>query len=105
MTLTTKQSLYLSLIQQAEQRGVSLRVIAEENNIKPANIYAAAKDLRRKGALEVKASSVSSSDFVRMPVSEQMERIELKTQLANGQMVWLGVPSAQLHCVLKTLSL
>jgi predicted DNA-binding protein YlxM (UPF0122 family) len=51
MTLTKKQSFYLSLIQSAEQNKQSIRQVAEQNNIEAQRLYAAVKTLRHKGAL------------------------------------------------------
>jgi len=51
MQLTKKQSFYLSLIHSAEHNKLSIREVAEQNNVNAVNLYAAIKTLREKGAL------------------------------------------------------
>lgn len=105
MKLTDKQSYYLSLIQSAEQNKLSLRQVAEENNVSPMRLYAAVKTLRDKGALPA-AKSRSNTDFVKLPLPPLAPeaRIELKTQLANGQPLWFNIGEEQLPVVLRALS-
>jgi hypothetical protein len=105
MKLTDKQSYYLSLIQSAEQNKLSLREVAEQNSVSPMRLYAAVKTLRDKGALPA-AKSKSGTDFVKLslppPVHEA--RIELETQLTNGQPLWFNISEDQLPAVLRALS-
>lgn len=69
--------------------------------MKPANLYAAAQCLRRKGYLTANPPST----FARIDVeSSAGDAIELKTQLPNGQLIWMSVPGGQLGHVLKVLS-
>jgi len=103
MTLTKKQSFYLSLIQSAEQNKQSIRQVAEQNNVDAGRLYAAAKTLRQKGALSVPEKH---SNFAKLPLPPVTpdSRIELKTLLPNGQALWLNVVEAQLPAVLRALS-
>ena len=103
MQLTEKQSFYLSLIQSAEQNKLSIREVAEQNNINAVNLYAAVKTLREKGALP---AIKEQRNFVKLsapPLAHDL-RIELKTQLPNGQALWLNIAEAQLPVVLRALS-
>ena len=105
-TLTPKQQKYLSLLQQAEAEQLSVLQMAKQNNLDPSLLYAARKTLRQKGALP---KSTASTKFQSVPVSTSglngsTHNIELKTQLANGQPIWLSVPAHQLAATLKALS-
>lgn len=103
MNLTKKQSFYLSLIQSAEQNKQSIRDVAQRNNVSAHNLYSAVKTLRDKGALP---ATKNSADFVKLslpPPSHDL-RIELKTQLPNGQALWLNIAETQLPVVLRVLS-
>lgn len=103
MQLTEKQSFYLSLIQSAEQNKLSIREVAEQNNVNAVNLYAAVKTLRQKGAL---SATKEQRNFVKLsaPPLVHDSRIELKTQLHNGQALWLGIAESQLSAVLRALS-
>ncbi len=103
MKLTEKQSFYLSLIQIAEQNKLSIREVAEQNNVSALCLYAAVKTLREKGVLP---AAKNSADFVKLslpPLPHDL-RIELKTQLPNGQALWLNIAQTQLPMVLRALS-
>src|SRR5690625_2524024 len=102
MTLTKKQSFYLSLIQSAEQSQQSIRQVAEKHNIEPQRLYAARQTLRQKGALSVPEKR---SNFAKLslPAVVPDSRIELKTLLPNGQALWLNVAESQLPAVLRAL--
>jgi len=101
-TLTTKQQHYLELLLLAESEQRSICQVAKDNQLDPSLLYSARTTLRRKGYLAVKSST---SKFTKVPVTgARDERIELKTQLANGQPVWLSVPSDHLSTVLASLS-
>ena len=102
MQLTEKQSYYLSLIQSAEQNKLSIREVAEQNNISPLRLYAAVKTLRHKGALP---AIKEQRDFVKLslPPLTHNSRLELKTLLPNGQALWLNIAEAQLPVVLRAL--
>ncbi len=101
-SLTPKQQKYLSLLQQAEAEQLSVLHVAKQNDIDPSLLYAARKTLRQKGLLP---QATSSDKFQSVPISTTVSsNIELKTQLANGQPVWLSVPSHQLSATLKALS-
>lgn len=100
--LTTKQQRYLELLQSAESDGRSICQVAKDNQLDPSILYNARATLRRKGYLEVPSSA---SKFTTVPLATgSNERIELKTQLSNGQPVWLSVPPDQLAAVLASLS-
>ena len=100
-TLTPKQQKYLSLLQQAESDQLSVLQVAKQNDIDPSLLYAARKTLRQKGVLP----QAASDKFHSVPLSPSTNsNIELKTQLANGQPVWLSVPAHQLSATLKALS-
>tara|TARA_B100001939_G_scaffold347133_1_gene367820 strand:- start:3180 stop:3491 length:312 start_codon:yes stop_codon:yes gene_type:complete len=102
MSLTDKQSFYLSLIEQARADGKPLKQVATEHGVSPATLYNAAHTLRRKGYGE---GNRSQSGFVRVPVGNEADDcIELDTQLANGLPVRMRVPAAQLSAVLGVLS-
>ncbi len=103
MTLTKKQSFYLSLIQSAEQNQQSIRQVAEQNNVVPQRLYAAVKTLRQKGAL---SAPEKRSNFAKLSLPTVMpdSRIELNTLLPNGQALWLNVAESQLPVVLRALS-
>jgi predicted DNA-binding protein YlxM (UPF0122 family) len=103
MKLTEKQSFYLSLIQIAEQNKLSIREVAEQNNVSALRLYAAVKTLREKGVLP---AAKNSADFLKlsMPPLPHDLRIELKTQLPNGQALWLNIAQTQLPMVLRALS-
>lgn len=100
--LTPKQQKYLSLLQLAETEQLSIPHVAKENNIDPSLLYAARKSLRQKGILPQVAST---GKFKSIPISQApLANIELKTQLANGQPIWLSVPASQLSVTLKALT-
>lgn len=103
MNLTKKQSFYLSLIQSAEQNKQSIREVAQQNNVSAQSLYAAVNTLREKGALP---ATKNGADFVKLslPPPPQDMRIELKTQLPNGQALWLNIAETQLSTVLRALS-
>lgn len=101
--LTPKQQKYLSLLQLAETEQVSVLQVAKQNDLDPSLLYAARKTLRQKGFLP--QVTLSSDKFHSVPISPSIDsHIELKTQLANGQSVWLSVPVHQLTATLKALS-
>lgn len=103
MSLTEKQSFHLSLINEAREQQKTLRQVAQENRIKPGSLYAAAQALKRKGYL--RAATETGSSFARLAVEPAVEScIELKTQLPNGQLIWMSVPRGELRDVLKALS-
>lgn len=105
MSLTEKQSFYLSLIQQAEAESKSLQKIAQEHRIKPASLYAGLQNLRQKGVLPQVARSATG--FARVSVESPAtlnHNIELKTQLPNGQLIWMSVPANRLRQVMQVLS-
>lgn len=103
MSLTEKQSFYLSLINEAREQQKTLRQVAHENQIKPDSLYAAAQSLKRKGYLPT--TTETGNSFARLTVEATVEScIELKTQLPNGQLIWMSVPSGELRDVLKALS-
>jgi transposase-like protein len=102
MSLTEKQSFYLSLIEQARTAGKSLKQVATENGVSPATLYNAAHTLRRKGFAD---GHNAREGFVRLPLAAAAdERIEVETRLPNGQPVWLRVPASQLSAVLGVLA-
>ena len=104
MSLTDKQSFYLSLIEQARADGKSLKQVATEHGVNPASLYNVAHILRRKG-VAADNSCHSASGFVRMPVAATGDDgIELETWLANGQKVHMRVPLTHLSAVLGVLA-
>ena len=102
MKLTQKQSFYLSLIQSARKKKLSIREVAEQNDVSALCLYAAVKTLRKKGAL---STTKTSRDFVKLSVPAMVQdlRIELKTLMPNGQALWLNIAQAQLPVVLRAL--
>ena len=101
--LTDKQNQYLSLLQQAKVESISIVQIAKQNNIDPSLLYAARKQLRAKGLLASEPASKFHSLSIPSAASSA-QHIELKTQLPNGQPIWLSVPAGQLVLTLKALS-
>lgn len=100
--LTAKQQRHLELLKLVESEGLSVCQVAKENQLDPSTLYNARATLRRKGYL---AKQPSASKFSAVPVpTANNERIEVKTQLGNGQPVWLSVPPDQLTAVLASLS-
>lgn len=112
--LTHKQSYFLERLQEAEQSGLTIVQLAEQENVSTALLYNYRHVLRRKGYLEPARRKSSSSGKARsgfepvaVPSSPQTDPaafIELKTQLANGQPVWMSVPAHQLSLALAALS-
>lgn len=105
MSLTEKQAFYLTLIEKAKCNQQSLRQVAEENGVVPARLYAASKTLKAKGALSCNNQSTGSG-FVKVPLDAQdmaPQRIEIRTQLGNGQPLWLSINVAQLTIILQQL--
>lgn len=113
-TLTPKQAYYLKQLQDAEANGQSIKALAEQLSIRIEALYNYRYTLRKKGWLApVKHSAhrekSTDSSFVAVPTATSMSPlpdagIELKTQLANGQPVWMTVPASQLRAVLAALS-
>lgn len=98
--LTPKQQHYLALLKQAETEQLSILQLAKQQGIDPSLLYAARKTLRQKGALPQATSNFHS---VTLPHAAD-QSIELKTQLPNGQPIWLSIPPSQLSATLKALS-
>lgn len=115
-TLTNKQSYFLKRLQEAEQSGLNIVQLADQENVSAALLYNYRQVLRRKGYLAPAQSGHSTSTgsnpaspgFETVTLSSlsasSPERIELKTQLANGQPVWMNVPASQLSVALAALS-
>lgn len=104
MPLTKKQSFYLSLVEYARAQNKSLREAAEDHDVTPANLYAAAKTLRKIGALDGVRDERKSGFVALKPEVLPSEKVELKTQLPNGQPVWLSCSAGQLPSVLQAIS-
>ena len=98
--LTPKQQHYLTLLNQAASDQISVVQLAKQQGIDPSLLYAARKTLRQKGALVQPASKFQS---ITLPQPSD-HTIELKTQLPNGQPIWLSIPPSQLPATLKALS-
>lgn len=112
-TLTTKQSFFLKHLQDAEAKEQSIRDLAEQLNIRTEALYNYRYILRRKGWLDPVVAKHqnknSNSSFVAVSPREPAitmkdDNLELKTQLANGQPIWISVPACQLPTVLAALS-
>lgn len=112
--LTQKQAYYLKRFQEAQDNGLSLRQLAEQEKVKVSVLYNYRYTLRRKGVLDSlkpthRQRNEAISSFTAVPVSPSGHpnaetAIELKTQLSNGQPVWMTVPASQLGSVLAALS-
>lgn len=107
--LTAKQAYYLKQLQDAETRGQSIKELAEELSIRIDALYNYRYTLRKKGWLSPVDKKSTDSSFVAVPTATSTSPlpdagIELKTQLANGQPVWMTVPASQLRAVLAALS-
>jgi len=98
--LTPKQQHYLTLLNQAASEQISVLQLAKQHNIDPSLLYAARKTLRQKGALPQPDSKFQS---VTLPQPSD-QTIELKTQLPNGQPIWLSISPSQLPATLRALS-
>ena len=113
-TLTPKQAYFLKRLQEAEQSGQTVARLAQQEQVSAASLYNYRHVLRRKGHLPPAASraaarsSRSESAFEPIALSsvtpESVAPIELKTQLANGQPVWISLPASQLSAALAALS-
>nr|BDD47166.1 hypothetical protein 28 [Saccharospirillaceae bacterium] len=117
-TLTPKQSYFLKRLRDAETAGLTIVQLAEQENVSAALLYNYRHVLRQKGHLAPAqpvrsgSSERSHSGFAAVPVSESARSvtsgstslIELKTQLANGQPVWMSLPADQLPAALAALS-
>jgi transposase-like protein len=103
--LTAKQQNYFSIIQQATTEGISVREAARLHSIDPSLLYAARKSLRAKGVLPDQAPRTSTG-FATVPLPGSAEQhIELRTQLPNGQPIWLSMPPTLLAATLKALAI
>jgi transposase-like protein len=102
--LTAKQQNYFSIIQQATTEGISVREAARLHNIDPSLLYAARKALRAKGVLHDQAGTSTGFATVPLPGSAE-QHIELRTQLPNGQPIWLSIPPTLLSATLKALAI
>ena len=115
-TLTNKQSYFLKRLQEAEQAGLTITQLAAQESVSAALLYNYRHVLRQKGHLAPAQSARSgrtgsnpaSPGFETVTLSSlsasSPELIELKTQLANGQPVWMSVPASQLTVALAALS-
>jgi hypothetical protein len=108
-TLTPKQAYYLKQLQDAEANGQSIKALAEQLSIRIEALYNYRYTLRKKGWLAPVGKKSTDSSFVAVPTATSASAIpdagiELKTQLANGQPVWMTVPASQLGAVLAALS-
>ncbi|MFY0666226.1 MAG: hypothetical protein JXQ97_16510 [Natronospirillum sp.] len=116
-TLTTKQAYFLKRIQEAEAAGQSITALAEQEQVTPALLYNYRYLLRAKGALNPTRSSRQNTtaasnvkkdtSFVPIAAPQTVaspDRMELKTQLPNGQPVWLSLSTHQLAMALAALS-
>lgn len=106
MNLTKKQSGYLALIHLAKEQQKSISQIAEEHGIRPGTLYGAMNRLRAAGQLPGKTPSSGGFVKVAAPGAKPADtgHIELKTQLINGQPIWMSIPPTQIAVVLKSLS-
>lgn len=117
--LSTKQAYFLKRIQEAEAAGQSITALAEQEQVTPALLYNYRYLLRAKGALNParssrqKATAASNvnkdTSFVPIATSQahtgtSSDRMELRTQLPNGQPVWLSLSAHQLGMALAALS-
>lgn len=112
-TLTSKQTFFLKHLQDAEAKGQSIKDLAGQLNIRIEALYNYRYILRKKGRLAPVVtkhqSTKPASSFVAVSPGEpeitvKDDNLELKTQLANGQPVWISVSASQLPIVLAALS-
>ena len=107
MNLSKKLSYYLSLAKEAKAQQLPVRQVAENHGIRPGTLYGAMNRLRAMGALS--DEPVPASGFAKVDVptarSTQDDTIELKTQLTNGQPVWMAVPVQHIQQVLQSLAI
>jgi len=112
--LTQKQAYYLKRFQEAQDNGQSLRQLADQEQVKVSLLYNYRYVLRRKGVLDSvsptrRQRNPIAPSFTAVPLSSSANpkaeaTIELKTQLVNGQPVWMNIPAGQLGAVLAALS-
>ncbi len=112
--LTPKQAYYLKQLQDTEANGLSMKALAEQLDIRIDALYNYRYTLRKKGWLtpvkhSTRREKSTDSSFVAVPTATSTSPIpdagiELKTQLVNGQPVWMTVPASQLRAVLAALS-
>jgi len=107
MNLSKKQSYYLRLVEEAKSQQLPIRQVAKNHGIRPGTLYGAMNRLRGLGALsdEQAVKSGFAKVDVASPRQTPDETIELKTQLANGQPVWMAVPVQHIQTVLQSLSI
>jgi len=114
LDLTKQQAHFLKLLQGAESAGLTVAKLAEQEGIPKSRLYNYRSILRRKGHLPparsgsdkkiwrgssfIQASALKSGD------TNLSDTLELKTQLANGQPVWISLTVSQLPAILTALS-
>lgn len=99
--LTARQQHYLDILTEGREAGQSIQATAQAHGIPAARLYNARQILKQKGVL---GSTRRRAGFAAVPVGDACDqRVELRTQLANGQPVWLSVPASQLRTTLEVL--
>jgi len=99
--LTARQKHYLDILKDARESGQSIQAAAQAHGIPAARLYSARQVLKQKGVLE---QSRRRAGFAAVPVGSACDQhVELRTQLANGQPLWLRVPASQLRSALEAL--
>jgi len=86
----TKQQFWLTHIQQAEQSGVSLKRYAEQNNVRPDDLYGWRSRLRRQGVLAKRENIVPKK-------SAMFARVIASSPSLNGAAIQLQVGEVTLH--------
>lgn len=103
--LTPKQAYYLKQLQDAEANGQSMKALAEQLSTRIEALYNYRYTLRKKGWLtpvkySARREKSTDSSFVAVPTATSTSPIpdagiELKTQLANGQLVWMNADQSR----------
>src|SRR5690554_5964419 len=99
-TLTTKQAYFLKRLQEADATGQTIAQLAEQENVSSALLYNYRYLLRGKGLLPSRGpiTNTTRSESAFTPIATPQthtgtssDRMELKTQLPNGQPIWLSL--------------
>jgi len=102
--LTDRQRYYLGIIRAAEAAGDSLASAARAADVPVQSLYTLRYQLRRQ---ERQPEAAERGGFQQLAVvadQQPTSLIELRTELRNGQPLWLNVPAGELATVLQALN-
>ncbi len=91
ITLTVRQRFWLEHLKACDNEGLSLRSYARSHGLSAAALYAARRDLKRRGALGSSKASTSKATFlpVRFTQATPAAPVLLRVRLRNGVVVEL----------------